>query len=143
MLEILCVWFLSRKMSDFAGSKGRSNVPYVLLFIALWFGGEIAGAVFGAARLQARGDEQNVLAILPFAYGGALLGTALAFGFVAILPAVRDDEPEPYRRRRPRRRREIDEDDYEAPPRRRRIDDDEDRPRRRGDRDVFQRRRDF
>jgi HEAT repeat protein len=161
MLEVLVLWFLGKKMAELAGDKGRSGAVYVILFVILWFAGEIAGAVIAAPKVYAATgkdevDAEVILRMAPFMYLGAFLGAGVAFAIVALLPAVKyeregpgdddalagawtpgrdveDDADE--ERPRPRTRRDAEEDDGERPrPKHRRDrdeDDEDDRPRRR------------
>jgi hypothetical protein len=47
MLEILLVIWLSKKIAATVKEKGRQPAGYVVLFVFLWIGGEITGAVIG------------------------------------------------------------------------------------------------
>jgi hypothetical protein len=161
MLEILLIWFLARKIGSLVNDKGYSALPFQVMFVLLWIGGELFGAVAGAVLSQGRSFGPAYLLALVGAAGGA----GVAFIIAAAMPAqgrrrsFLDDERDyrdgrgrrdrwdngPRRRRvyredddydRPRRRARDDryreEDDYERP--RRRREDEEDRPRRRDDR---------
>jgi hypothetical protein len=48
MLEIFLIIAVSKKISAMMTQKGRNPTGYIILFIALWFGGEIVGGILGA-----------------------------------------------------------------------------------------------
>jgi hypothetical protein len=134
MLEIILVWVASKKIAAMAEYKSYSpavRAGFVIMFIVLWFGGEIMGAVFGT--IMTRGREDNFWKVYFAALAGAGIGAGVGFTIVAILP-----DQGRLRKKRRRRRRVDDDDGYEEEgrrPRRRRADvaddyEDEDRPRR-------------
>jgi hypothetical protein len=90
------------------------------MFVLLWFGCEILGAIFGVILTK---GEVSAGAYL-FALLGAAVGAGISFVIVASLPAVEDEEGA-YRGRK-RRRIERDDDEYDAS---------ENRRSRRGERD--------
>jgi hypothetical protein len=138
MCEILLLWLLGRAISDMAGKKMRSGLPYVLMLILFWFGGEVFGGAFGLILM--RGDERKLGVVYICALFGAACGAVVSFLIVGLLPRA-DDGYELPQRRRPRRRRDEDEDEDDRPRRRR---DEDDRPRRRRrDDDTFESKRDF
>ena len=61
MLEILVIVIVSNKIAAMQREKGRTAAGYVVLFIALWLGGEIFGAIAGvvASLLMDRGGPDN------------------------------------------------------------------------------------
>jgi hypothetical protein len=119
MLEFFIIRALGGKIADIARGKGRSAVPYVLLLVLLWFGGEISGALIGFGVL----DEP--LAGVVMALGGAASGAGIAFAVVSSVSPLADvdeerrrrvlfelEENEDEERRQKRRaRRELQEDD--------------------------------
>ena len=88
MLEIILLWNLCRKISEKRRGNGRSGKGYGTLLVALWFLGEIFGAIACGVVVVATGNGANndppILAI----YGGALVGAALG-AFIAFLLAGR------------------------------------------------------
>jgi hypothetical protein len=120
MLEFFIIRALGGKIADIARNKGRSAVPYVLLLVLLWFGGEISGAFIGFGFL----DEP--LAGIGMALAGAAGGAGIAFAVVSsVSPLANVDEE---RRRRVLRELDDVEDDerrQKRRTRRERRDDDE------------------
>jgi hypothetical protein len=136
MCEILLLWFLGKRINEMAGAKMRNGTLYVLMFVLLWFGGEVCGFIFGMALTAGRGGDDNILPAYFCALLGAACGAGLSFLIVGLLPHAYNNEDWPRRRRRRRDRDEEDEDDDDRPRRRRRdveddVEEDEDRPRRR------------
>jgi len=134
MLEIACLVYGSMRIKETADNKGYPGVLFILLFIGMWFGGEIFGLIFGIIISGGKADLciGYICAVL-----GALAGGGTAFLIVAILPEREGNRrwdhlgrpivPGGYDCSRPRRRRR---------PRDLDIDDDykdkfSDRPRRR------------
>jgi hypothetical protein len=99
MIEILILINLSKKIAAKARDKGYSGGGFVVLLLALWFGGEITG-MFGAILLLGDGDE-NFFAAYLAALGGAVVGGILAFTIVGALSETQPDHE--------------DYDDYEDP----------------------------
>ncbi|MBN9118303.1 MAG: hypothetical protein J0I06_03935 [Planctomycetes bacterium] len=127
MLEIIILITLCKNIAAKARDKGRSGGGFGFLLVVLWLGGEIFGAIVGAALSVARngGGEPDMLLTYGGALAGAIVGALVAFGIVSAIAPVRpsgryDDHD--------------DRDDYDDRPRRRDQDDYDDRPRRR-DRD--------
>ncbi len=90
MLEILALVFLTRKNGIIAEKKGHNPTGYKWLTALLWFGGEIGGAIAGAA--MAEGDAGLTGLVYLFALGGAMLGASLSRLIVNRLPGL---EPVP------------------------------------------------
>ena len=67
MLEILLLVYLCRHIGRTLRDKGRSPGLYQFLLVAMWFGGEIFGAIVAVAVLGVDGAG---------AYLGALVGAA-------------------------------------------------------------------
>ncbi len=112
MLEIILLFVLGKKIAALAGEKGRSGWPFVLVLIALWVGGEIAGGVAGAVvSVYALGDDEpNMLLMIVGALVGAATGAVVAFLIVKSVPPVSlPDYEDEYDR--PTRRRDRDDDD--------------------------------
>ena len=47
MLEILMLIFLTRKVGEIVGAKGRKAGWYKFMTVLLWFGCEVVGAIIG------------------------------------------------------------------------------------------------
>jgi hypothetical protein len=93
MLEILVIIGFSRKIAAICKEKGRSAVGWILMFIGLWFGGEVLGAIIGTvAALAVGGDEPGFL--IPWICGllGAGCGAAISFAIINGLPSLNQDE---------------------------------------------------
>ncbi len=137
MLEILLVVGISKKIVAMMKEKGRNPVGYVILFIALWFGGEIMGAVVGTIAAIAMDPNAidggfNCTAYI-FALIGAGIGAAIGYAVAASVPPVDqpqwpqedfrdrlnddDDLDDEASRERRRRRRDADDGSFEEPTR--------------------------
>jgi hypothetical protein len=93
MLEILVIIGLSRKIAATCKEKGRSAVGWIFMFIGLWFGGEVLGAIVGTiGGLAASGGEEPGF-LIPWVCGllGAACGAAIAFAIVNGLPSLNQD----------------------------------------------------
>jgi hypothetical protein len=93
MLEIMLVIGLWKAMGTLVENKNRYALPFQILVVVMWFGGEIFGAIFGAvlARLNNEDLRFNLKGYL-FALIGAALGAGLIFAIAACLPEVRDGD---------------------------------------------------
>ncbi len=71
MLEIIVLWYLSKKNSRIAKEKGYSGIGFVLLTIFLWFFFEIFGLILGGIIL---GDSLVMygIGILSAGVGGVI-----------------------------------------------------------------------
>src|SRR5438067_1265991 len=79
-------YFLSRlcsSLGDMLRSKGRNPLPFQILLVALWIGGEIAGFVVGLIIGFVVMDNEDVAWL--FGVGGVVAGAACAGGFVFLL----------------------------------------------------------
>lgn len=89
MLEILLLIFFwrseAKRIGAIAESRGREGGPYKVLLVALWIGGEIAGAVMGATTV--RGSDQASVYIL--ALLGAAVGAGIAFAIASNLTSLK------------------------------------------------------
>ena len=72
MIEILLLVALARKIGKICEEKGRKAGGFKALTVALWFGGEIFGAVIAVAS----GVEE--LAVYLFALIGAAVGAGIS-----------------------------------------------------------------
>jgi hypothetical protein len=95
MLEILIIIALSRKIAEITKNKGRGAAGWIVMFIALWIGGELLGAFIAvfASVIVNGGEEPNML----FAWVGGLVGAAtgavISFAVInSLAPLGRDDE---------------------------------------------------
>jgi hypothetical protein len=158
VLEILLLWGLCRKIGEMVEAKGHSRLLYQGVLVAMWFGGELTGAIIGVIVISALGGtgQRDLCFCYLCAFFFAAVGAGSAFLVAAVLPnqGRREFYDREYYRRRsmgpdadePRRRIRRDEEDdrFPLPGRRdervRRDDDpiplvgdeDEDRPRRPG-----------
>jgi hypothetical protein len=94
MLEIILVVMISKKIAAMQKEKGRSAAGYIVLFVLLWFGGEIFGAVVGtlvtmAQNPAALNDGFNFVAYL-FALVGAAIGGTVGYLIAAAMPPLDD-----------------------------------------------------
>jgi hypothetical protein len=92
MCELVIVVALCFAIANQAKNKGRAGWPYVLLLIALWLFGEIAGAVLAVIAVQGGSSDVSSDGGRGLAYGcaivGAIIGVATAFIILAALPEV-------------------------------------------------------
>jgi flavin-dependent dehydrogenase len=115
MLEVICIVLISQKIAAMMKAKGRSSVGYVLLFIALWIGGEITGGIFGVILMFAFNIGQDMefpILALVGALAGAAVGGGIGYAIAAAMPAVDqpyrqddDDDEDGVEDERPGRRR--------------------------------------
>ena len=82
MLEIVALLVLSHQIATMARRRGRSPTLFSLLLLALWFSGEVSGAVAAYVVSKAGGWKPSIAII----YGGALVG-AMVGGVTAFLSA--------------------------------------------------------
>lgn len=83
MLEIILLFFLTRKVGDICESKGRSGLPFKIMLVVFWLGGEIFGLILGAVISQGTGALMYV-----FALAGAAIGAGITFVIVKSLSPV-------------------------------------------------------
>jgi uncharacterized membrane protein YeaQ/YmgE (transglycosylase-associated protein family) len=86
MLEIIILWALTRRIGGIVEEKGRKSGWYKLLTVVLWFGGEFAGAIFGA--LVTGVDESGQCTVYIFALLGAAVGAGIAYAIANSLSPV-------------------------------------------------------
>jgi hypothetical protein len=85
MIEILLMFALSKSVGKMMRAKGRSPGGYQFLAIALWIGGEIAGAIVGASSRD-RGTMYMTMLL------GAAIGATLGYVIAAsVKPAAQED----------------------------------------------------
>ena len=77
MLEILVLFFVANRIGRNVEAKGYKRKKYQLITMGLWFGGEIAGVLFGL--LIANGTESAKPVIYFTALVGAFTGMAIAY----------------------------------------------------------------
>jgi membrane protein DedA with SNARE-associated domain len=80
MLEIILVVAISQKIAAMLNAKGRSAVGYVILFVALWVGGEIMGAVIGVIITIASNPNAMDAGFPWMAWVCGLVGAAIGGG---------------------------------------------------------------
>lgn len=93
MLEILAIWYLVVRIGKIVDQKGYKRGWYIVMTIALWFGGEIFGAIVGMLVIGALGSEQCLIYL--FALGGALIGAGIAYLIANSLPVAPDQILQP------------------------------------------------
>jgi hypothetical protein len=98
MLEIAIVYILAKNIGNKVAAKGHKRFGYQLMLVALWIGGEIAGAIFGFVlqMVMAGGvaaPEERGFPWLGYlcALAGAALGAFIAFAIANSLAPVQDD----------------------------------------------------
>ncbi|MDB5355676.1 MAG: hypothetical protein JWN24_2129 [Phycisphaerales bacterium] len=87
MLEILLLWHLCKKIGVKLRAKGRSAGGYQAMLVAMWFGGEIIGAIIGVV-VMGGGAGAYLFAIL-----GAAAGAVAAFVIVNSVAPLEIDRP--------------------------------------------------
>ena len=95
MLEILAIIVLSRKIAAITKEKGRSAAGWIVMFVALWIGGEILGVFIAmfASAIANGGDEPNMIVAWVGGLVGAATGAVISFAVVkSLAPIGRDDE---------------------------------------------------
>lgn len=128
MLEILLIIAISKKISAMMTQKGRSPTGYVVIFVFLWFGGEILGGILGAIASilidpRAMDGDQFMCGAYIFALIGAAIGGTIGYLIAnsasdlsqPSVPDYDDDDDDDYgeegRERRRRRRAAMQDDD--------------------------------
>jgi hypothetical protein len=86
MLEILLLIYLCKHVGRKLRDKGRSPGMYQFLLVALWFGGEIFGAIVAVAVLGLEGAG-GYLGALVGAPGGATIAFVIANSLPPAAPA--------------------------------------------------------
>jgi hypothetical protein len=86
MLEILALAALTRRIGNTVETKGHNSFNYKALAVALWLGGEIFGAILGAAMAGRNESAQCLIYIM--ALIGAVVGAAIANAIADNLPVV-------------------------------------------------------
>jgi hypothetical protein len=144
MLEILMVWYFGKKVGETAERKGYSGSLFTILFVAMWFFGELLVLIPGIGLAESRGGSA-LCGVYALALMAAVFLSFLVFFIVLFLPDAAgrrrpdkldfDQYGHPIRRRKRRRARPRFDDDHDEEPRRRprpKFDDDyEEEPRRR------------
>jgi uncharacterized Tic20 family protein len=81
MLETLALWWLTKRVGKIVRKKGHESLAYQIIAVVLWFGGEVAGGIFGLIVGVLMNDSLGCLIYL-FALVGAVVGGGLAY-FIA------------------------------------------------------------
>jgi hypothetical protein len=90
LLEFIILFVMCRSIGTKVRAKGRTAIGYQFLLLALWFGGELAGAILGVITSLATGAEEPSLVLAYFlALIGAFLGAKIAFVIVNSLSDLR------------------------------------------------------
>lgn len=96
MIEIIALYNLCKRIGIAARDRGRHAIPYQLVMIMFWLGGQFGGVIVASVvLLVAFGDawqDYVMLAYFPVIAGG-IVGAWLAFKVVAGLPDLYDLEP--------------------------------------------------
>jgi ammonia channel protein AmtB len=88
MLEILALYWLGKRVGAITKEKGHDSAIYVIITIMLWFGGEIAGFVFGLIL-----TDSECISYM-FALIGAVMGAGIAY-FIATNLSPKDPTSTP------------------------------------------------
>jgi hypothetical protein len=93
MLEILLVYFLCKRLGDMLRAKSQKPLPYQIMLVVFWIGGEfmafiVAGIVEAARTGGAPAEDFNPMTYL-LALVGAACGAGLAFLIAWMLPSNR------------------------------------------------------
>jgi hypothetical protein len=78
MLEILFLFWLTKRIGAIVEPKGHKGWKYKLLTVGLWFGGEIVGAFIGAF-IASGSDSSLGLGVYVIALIGAGIGAFISF----------------------------------------------------------------
>lgn len=93
MLEIILIVVISQSISKQLKAKGRSAVGYVILFVMLWVGGEIAGAIFGVIVSGPTASDGGFnFTIWVFALIGAAIGGTIGYVIASSVPPVEKEQ---------------------------------------------------
>lgn len=87
MLEIFTLIWLTRRVGEIVGAKGRKPGWYKFMTVVLWFGCEVGGAIIGGIIVALSGSEAAWLAYL-FALVGAACGAGAAILIAKAVPPV-------------------------------------------------------
>ena len=88
MIEIVCVWFLMKKIAGIVEAKGHKSGIYMFLTAVFWFGGELIGLFVGALITR----ENNWILYL-FALAGAAIGAGSSFWLAKSLVNLSEKKP--------------------------------------------------
>ena len=134
MLEIFVIIAVSQKIAAMMKEKNRGAAGFIVLFVILWLGGEIVGAIVGVLATELNdGPVNDGFPLVPyfFALIGAAIGGTIGYVIPASLSPLEDparrrfddfDDEDEYERERRRRKRDAEAFDDPAPPRRKRDD---------------------
>ncbi len=110
MIEIFCLYFLGKQVSDTAQGKGYKGMLFAILLVLLWFGGEFGGGLGGVTIVRTSvegklighligGPAGKVLLTYLCALLGGGLGALLTFLVVRVLPSDAAEERSARRRK--------------------------------------------
>jgi hypothetical protein len=94
MIEILILFKMAGNIGRIVAAKGHPKFFYQFLLVALWFGGELAGGIFGYVLGMALADGEEPSLGFPylFALGTAVVGAVVAFAIAKRLPDRKAEE---------------------------------------------------
>jgi len=92
MLEILALWWLTKRVGAIAKQKGHESLVYQIIAVLLWFGGEIVGGVLGLILSALLEDSFGCLIYL-FALFGAVVGGGAAYFIATIIKPAGPTSP--------------------------------------------------
>jgi hypothetical protein len=95
VLEIFVVAILWRNIGKIVAAKGRKRLPYQLMVVAAWLGGEVVGLFVGMiVDMIATGNEEPSL-LFPYftALTGAAAGAYISFLIAKAMPPIMPAEP--------------------------------------------------
>jgi hypothetical protein len=90
LVEIISLVILCKNIGLKVAAKGRVKLPYQLMVVAFFFGGEFAGAIIGAISdlIVTNGRQTSFLFAYVFALFGAGVGAFIAFRIANALPSI-------------------------------------------------------
>jgi predicted acylesterase/phospholipase RssA len=91
MIEIIVLWQLGRRIAERARARDRRGGLYVLLLLAFWFSGELAGGVAAGAVMGVLGameEDYFPIAVYVSAIAGAAAGAWIAFAIASRGPVM-------------------------------------------------------
>ncbi len=86
MLEFVIVYLLARRNGGTVQRKGHRPAMYYVATVALWFGGEILGAILGL--LVIGNSEDSFLGVYGFGLAGAIVGALIGWYLANAAPTL-------------------------------------------------------
>jgi predicted branched-subunit amino acid permease len=81
MLEIIAIWAMTSQIGKVVKAKGHKSGWYQVMTVVFWFGGELIGALIGAAI-----SDGDTCGTYGFAIAGAAAGAGVAYLIARSLP---------------------------------------------------------